>query len=80
MRAALELAIDRTVLNQVAFDGAFIPSNQFEAPNTRYWDAALPVPSPDVARAKALLQEAGQPHPVSRCWSATIRWRSRSAR
>jgi peptide/nickel transport system substrate-binding protein len=60
VRAALEAAIDRNVLNQVVFDGQFIPSNQFEAPNSRYWDADYAVPARDVAKAKSLLKEAGQ--------------------
>ena len=63
VRAALEAAIDRGVLNQVVFDGQFIPSNQFEAPGSRYWDPDHPVPPRDVAKAKALLKEAGQEHP-----------------
>ena len=67
VRAALEAAIDRGVLNQVVFDGQFIPSNQFEAPGSRYWDPDHPVPPRDVAKAKALLKEAGQEHPASRC-------------
>src|SRR5262249_34054555 len=62
VRAALEASIDRTVLNQVVFDGQFIPSNQFEAPGSRYWDPDHPVPPRDVAKAKALLKEAGQEH------------------
>src|SRR5205807_4697142 len=32
LREAFELAIDRAVINDVAFDGAFIPGNQPEAP------------------------------------------------
>ena len=64
VRAALEAAIDRTALNQVVFDGAFIPSNQFEAPGSRYWDPDHPVPPRDVAKAMVLLKEAGQPHPA----------------
>ena len=63
VRAALEASIDRSVLNQVVFDGQFIPSNQFEAPGSRYWDPEHPVPPRDVAKAKSLLQEAGQTHP-----------------
>jgi peptide/nickel transport system substrate-binding protein len=63
VRAALEASIDRAALNQVVFDGEFIPSNQFEAPGSRYWDPDHPVPPRDVARAKALLKEAGQEHP-----------------
>ena len=64
VRAALESSIDRNVLNQVVFDGQFIPSNQFEAPGSRYWDPDHPVPPRDVAKAKASLKQAGQEHPT----------------
>ncbi len=64
VREAFELSIDRKILNDVVFDGKFVPSNQFEAPGSRYWDAAHPVPSRDVAAAKKLLAEAGVPHPA----------------
>ena len=63
VREALEASIDRDALNQVVFDGRFIPSNQFEAPGSRYWDPDHPVPPRDVAKAKALLTAAGQGHP-----------------
>ena len=59
VRAALEASIDRGALNHVVFDGQFIPSNQFEAPDSRYWDPDHPVPPRDLAKAKALLKEAG---------------------
>jgi len=62
VRAALEESIDRTVLNQVVFDGQFIASNQFEAPGSRYWNADHPVSSRDVAKARDLLKQAGQEH------------------
>ncbi len=64
VREALEASIDRGVINQVVMDGQFIPSNQFEAPGSRYWNAARPSPPRDLARAKALLRQAGVPHPV----------------
>ncbi len=64
VREALESAIDRSALSQVVTDGQFIPSNQFEAPDSRYWDPGRPVPARDVARAKALMQQAGVPHPA----------------
>ena len=63
VRAALEASIDRVALNQVVIDGQFIPSNQFEAPGSRYWDPDHPVPPRDLAKAKALLQQAGQAAP-----------------
>jgi peptide/nickel transport system substrate-binding protein len=64
VREAFELAIDRKVLNDVVFDGRFVPSNQPEAPGTRYWDPDHPVPARDVGKAKALLAAAGTPHPA----------------
>src|SRR5215207_3212496 len=41
LREAFELSLDRVVINQVAFDGVFIPSNQPEAPGTPYYAKAL---------------------------------------
>lgn len=63
VRAALEAAIDRVALNQVVMDGQFTPSNQFEAPGTRYWNAARPVRLRDVPKAKALLAAASVRRP-----------------
>ena len=64
MREALEASIDRVVLNQVVMDGRFTPSNQFEGPDSAYYNAARPVPPRDLPRAKALLAKAGVPHPA----------------
>jgi len=62
VREALEAAIDRAALNQVVFNGAFVPSNQPLAPGSPYWDDARPVPPRDLARAKALLAAATGGH------------------
>jgi peptide/nickel transport system substrate-binding protein len=59
VRQALELSIDRAVINQVALEGLFVPNNQPEAPGTPYHFADLPAPPRDPARARALLREAG---------------------
>lgn len=59
VRKALELSIDRTALNQVVFDGAHLPGNQFVSPQSQFYNKAIPVPARDVAKAKALLKEAG---------------------
>ncbi len=59
VRAAFEKSIDREALNQVVFEGRFVPSNQTEAPGSRYWNPAYPVPKRDVAGARALLKAAG---------------------
>jgi peptide/nickel transport system substrate-binding protein len=46
------------VLNQVVFNGEYIPSNQPLAPSDPYHASEFPVPKRDVARAKRLLAEA----------------------
>jgi len=64
VREALELSIDRDALNQVVFNGAFLPGNQPVPPESLYYDAATPIPQRDVAKAKQLLAAAGQPNPT----------------
>jgi peptide/nickel transport system substrate-binding protein len=59
VRAAFEAAIDRNVINQVALEGLFVPNNQTELPASPYFNKAIPVPGRDVAKARALLKEAG---------------------
>jgi peptide/nickel transport system substrate-binding protein len=59
LREAFELSLDRALINQVAFDGAFVPSNQPEPPGSPFYDKELPVPPRDVARAKALVAASG---------------------
>ncbi|HUN46246.1 MAG TPA: ABC transporter substrate-binding protein [Stellaceae bacterium] len=63
IRQALSLSIDREALNQVVFNGQYIPGNQWVTPGTPYYDKNYPVPKRDVAKAKALLKEAGVEHP-----------------
>lgn len=59
VRQALSLAIDRNALNQVVFNGEFVPGNQWVSPENPYYQKAFPVPKRDVAKAKALMKEAG---------------------
>jgi peptide/nickel transport system substrate-binding protein len=59
VRRAFSLAIDRNALNQVAFDGQYIPSNQMEVPGSTYYDPDHPVPARDIPAARKLMQEAG---------------------
>jgi peptide/nickel transport system substrate-binding protein len=61
VREAFELSLDRTALNDVVFDGLFVPTNQPQAPGTAWYDEEHPVPVRDVVRAKALLAELGTP-------------------
>ena len=63
VREALELAIDRTALNQVVFNGEFAPGNQWEPPSSPWYVKSLPIPARDVGKAKSLLAAAGAPHP-----------------
>jgi peptide/nickel transport system substrate-binding protein len=59
VRRAFSLAIDRAAINQVAFDGQYIPSNQMERPASTYFDPDFPVPAQDIPAARKLLAEAG---------------------
>jgi peptide/nickel transport system substrate-binding protein len=59
VRQALDAAIDREALNQVVFNGEFVPGNQWVSPENSYYQQAFPVPKRDLAKAKALLKEAG---------------------
>jgi len=64
IREALELSIDRNGINQVVFDGLSLPGNQWVAPTNPYYVKSVPVPKRDIAKAKALLKEAGNTNPV----------------
>jgi peptide/nickel transport system substrate-binding protein len=65
VRQALDLAIDREALNQVVFNGEFIPGNQWINPDHPYYQKAFPVRARDIEKAKALLKEAGIAGPVN---------------
>jgi len=55
----LGYAIDRDALNQVVFNGEFVPGNQWVSPENPYYQSAFAVGKRDIAKAKALLKEAG---------------------
>jgi peptide/nickel transport system substrate-binding protein len=59
LREAFELSLDRAIINQVAFDGVFIPGNQPEAPGSPFYATAFPPPPRDLARARALIAASG---------------------
>jgi peptide/nickel transport system substrate-binding protein len=65
VRQALDLSIDREAINQVVFNGEFKPGNQWVNPDHPHYQKDFPVRGRDVARAKALLKEAGVTTPVS---------------
>ena len=64
VRQALSYAIDREALTQVVFNGEFVPGNQWISPENPYYQKSIPVPKRDVAKAKALLKEAGVSGPI----------------
>lgn len=64
LREALDLAIDRTAINQVLFDGNATISNQPVPPASPFYAPDRPVhPGADVARAKQLVAASGVAHP-----------------
>ena len=65
VRQALDLAIDRDALNQVVFNGEFVPGNQWVNPEHPYYQKKFPVPKRDLAKAKALMREAGATAPFT---------------
>jgi peptide/nickel transport system substrate-binding protein len=65
VRLALDLSIDREALNQVVFNGEFTPGNQWISPEHPYYQKSFPIQPRDIAKAKALLKEAGVTAPVS---------------
>ncbi len=65
VREALELSIDRDAINQVVFNGEFVPGNQWVSPQNPYYQSKFPIPKRDIAKAKALLKEAGVTTPLT---------------
>jgi peptide/nickel transport system substrate-binding protein len=63
VREAFELALDRDGIVQVVMDGEADVGNQWVAPTNAFYAKNVPIPKRDVAKAKALLKEAGVPNP-----------------
>jgi peptide/nickel transport system substrate-binding protein len=63
VREAFELSLDRAGIVKVAMDGEADVGNQWVPPNNAFYAKNVPVPKRDVARAKALLKQAGVPNP-----------------
>jgi peptide/nickel transport system substrate-binding protein len=64
VREAFELALDRAGIVQVAMDNEATIGNQWVAPTNAFYAKNVPIPKRDIARAKALLKEAGVPNPT----------------
>ncbi len=61
VREAMDLAIDRRVLAEVAMEGLGTPVSQMVTPGIFGYNTALTIPTPNLARARTLLTEAGFP-------------------
>ena len=63
VREAFELSLDRQGLAQVVMDNEAAIGNQWVAPSNPFYAKNVPIPKRDVAKARALLKEAGVPNP-----------------
>jgi peptide/nickel transport system substrate-binding protein len=63
VREAFELSLDRAGIVQVAMDGEAQAGNQWVPPGNSFYAKNVPMPKRDIARAKALLKEAGVTNP-----------------
>ncbi|MGH7153999.1 MAG: ABC transporter substrate-binding protein, partial [Acetobacteraceae bacterium] len=65
VRRAFELAIDRTALIQVVYNGMYNATAQANPPSSPYYDQDVQPPARDITKAKALLHQAGVTLPVT---------------
>ncbi|MBV9562529.1 MAG: ABC transporter substrate-binding protein, partial [Bradyrhizobium sp.] len=65
IRQALDLSIDREAINQVVYNGEFVPGNQWVNPEHPYYQKAYPVRPRDIGKAKELMKEAGVTGPIT---------------
>ncbi len=64
VRQAFELSLEKTAITQVVYNNIYTPLSQALPPSSPYYDRAVQPRERDVARAKALLEEAGMALPV----------------
>jgi len=65
VREALDLAIDRKALNEVVFNGEFVPGNQWVNPENPWYMKKFPVQGRDIEKAKKLMKDAGVKTPLA---------------
>ena len=65
VRQAFELSIDRAAINQVVYEGMYTPTRQPFPPANPFHVRDFPPTQRDVARARALLREAGVTTPLA---------------
>ncbi|MGV8950573.1 ABC transporter substrate-binding protein [Devosia beringensis] len=64
LREALELSLDRNIINQVAFNGEFNADNQMLPPSSPFYSSSHPVPARDLDAAKGLIEVSGVDNPT----------------
>ena len=64
LRQAFDLSIDRTALIQVVYNGMYSPTVQANTPSSPYYIKDFTPPERDVAKARALIKQAGATLPV----------------
>jgi peptide/nickel transport system substrate-binding protein len=65
LRQAFEAAIDRQALVDVVFNGMYKPTAQAVSSASPFYIASVPPPPRDLAKAKALIKEAGVATPIA---------------
>jgi peptide/nickel transport system substrate-binding protein len=71
VREAIDLAIDRPALAEIAMEGLGSPANQLVTPTIAGFNKSIPALKPDLAKAKKLLEEAGYPNGFKVAFSFT---------
>jgi peptide/nickel transport system substrate-binding protein len=61
VREAIDLSIDRRALAEIAMEGMGTPQGQMVTPTIFGFNPALPIPTPNLQRARELLAQAGYP-------------------
>jgi peptide/nickel transport system substrate-binding protein len=65
VRQAVQAALDLNSINKLAYQGNAVVASSFMPYKMLYWDASLPKPTVDLAKAKQLLADAGYPNGFS---------------
>jgi peptide/nickel transport system substrate-binding protein len=65
LRQAFDLAIDRQALNQVVFNGMYVPTIQAVTSASPSYVPGFEPPERDIDKAKALVKQSGVPTPIT---------------
>lgn len=65
MREAFELSLDRAQINQIVYNGFQEPGCSPLSPSSPFAPADLKCPARDIARAKDLIAQVGEPTPIA---------------